>query len=1209
MLDTNIPKFSGQLALHKLPPVSYFDYERLDFVFDAAEVSKGCTFSNSVHPTGPAGRLQGAEVDMRWTLFQRDSTTGVLEHQIGRYYAPAEYRITWSYNSKTQVGDSRLTPAPSVAPAASELLPKDVNNVLQAIKAHFSEAANKDTSLTPTSRIQLRSLMSGKFNLSAVVWRLATLWTMAGWVESTGSPLRSFAQTADLAPIMDAHSIDKYLTVLNSAYNQNIQPVCLVLPPDAVHTKEMLGLLRFVCMGSWQHSYTGDLPGVAVHLPAVGTATIVNCGGWPSNDCVPNIIDSHQVWDLAVMFCGQHGIVDQFVSAVNSVGLLWLSPNGLLSPIMQVEAIGMHIAPLNSAASLLLPLSQNATQWMMADTLAVEPDYAENLVARCSDSILLGCCVRLAGMLHNMPVAVYMTRAAPELHGYHKAFGRQGAHHTKIMCQSAQLARHLGASGQLGFSLASLTALFPDTNHLLKWWDSHDTAYQWEEVAYLLDSVPDNSGLCGVFDPLITTQVAVVNKWYGVANSIAARCSTPHAMQRLVYQNDVDVGVAVSAAADGSRQVYNYQLHTNYRGLYSDWLFFGPFMRKAAAAELIFRVVSGQSALTLASGPLGFDTRVFYVGKSDTDPDRDPDFGTDNLDFDLGGASSGAVPPGGGNAGSRLGGFGSDAPPSGGKGGGGLDWDDGDGDDPTTRGGVRVTSALAGTVASVPAVPVSDPAKVVRTARSATAAANLLDADYDQAMEILRAEEEARLAEARALERGATVGKLAAPPSWRGGNRAPEITHRPGVQLDAVSESGASSVSEGALSKATDKTDATHTQSELARRHKAKQVDLRMNPTYANVVAGFAPIKNPAQKIKWEAWAQTLLDSANPILVDFATRLPILFDRADSHSLHTDILKVVAPLAQSRLVEGLNTVPPASRASTARVVSNVLASIAEVAPPQAGGLLVNMSARWLAAHHAMAADPALQPNEVLAIIGRERWSQVKNPTSLIEAALEDGVSPASSFPIKYAVKGKDKRRVEWATRGDYADDVAHTRERAEQLRARIDERREKLGHNTLSPETVFTAAYGVETVHDAAIAKQQAVQSEGAAQSASAVADHTAALVAQSVAQSVSVSVVAPTVPKDMEDSVRSATAAAQTTGGAPNALDFESPSSVTSPLPGVGSANTGEGATFGVENTATGLSAANTVLPVPPPVGGRTMLTTLTSSLPSMGFGRPSKD
>lgn len=129
-------------------------------------------------------------------------------------------------------------------------------------------------------------------------------------------------------------------------------------------------------------------------------------------------------------------------------------------------------------------------------------------------------------------------------------------------------------------------------------------------------------------------------------------------------------------------------------------------------------------------------------------------------------------------------------------------------------------------------------------------------------------------------------------------------------------------------------------------------------------------------------------------------------------------------------------------------------------------------------------------------------------------------------------------------------------------------------------------------------------------------ADHAAAVAAQKLL-AVSVDSVSRTedpVTKEEQqlDSfgrVQPQVAAALASVGAPEnqpVSDFESASSDMLAAPGVGTANTGEGASFGVENTISGLHVAssgqNSSNPASP-----SLLGTLTSSLPSMNFRRPS--
>lgn len=1183
-IDSRIPKFSGQLALKQLPRVDYLDLSDLDYQYNEQDATNACTLQYPSRFTGAPGRIQNEEVDMRWTMFQRDDVNGVREHHIGRHYSVSQPKLVWTMKHNTGYMNSRLVPAPAVAQAASELLPKDANSMIQAIKTHFMDSPNRDTSITPQLRAQLRTLMASEFNITPMLWRLATLWYLANWVETTGVELRSFINNADLCPINQMVSLDQFTMAVNRAFDKRESAICVSLPPDAIHMVEMLAVLRFAASTKWATSFTGEVPSVVSELPPLPNAVVYNCGTLNPGETVPGILNSHVVWEAANMYAAQHSCTSGLLSCIKSVGMLWCSPRGDRSSMFLSPKLSLFMPAMVSGPTVLLNMSTNATRFLTDGVELAEPDFATTLLGCVQDSAMFGCCIRMCGMLSGMPVAMYMQRAQNELNAMCRGLARVGDHHSRIMMQAVRLFRELGGGGTLGYILASAAPAFTTTREVVEWWGQHSDAYQWDEVACVMESLPDNSSLCGIFDPLLTTSMAIVNKWYGVTNSIAARCSTPHAMQRLVYKQDVDIGVAVTASVDGSRQIYNYDLHTSYRNQYSDWLFFGPFMRKAAAAELVFRVRSGETALELMHGPVGANSRKYYIGKPDQDDDLDVGLLNDMLDFNLGGGGSGGLPP----------------PPSERPDAPDFNPDFGERQDPVLGGDVRMVSALAGKVPTQPIPPKPSSTGIVGAATKATNKSPSVrdDEEYEEYTPITHAP----MAQQKRL-----------PEPWGPTSTMAKARPDPPPQVELLGRaSDASSVGSSVKSAQ------TMTRTEAAIRHKATHVDLGVAMSLQDAKNAFSEVQAEKRRLILGSWYATLMSSGSPTLKEFAIRLPPAYSAKglSPEGRANAVITALGPLTQTKLSEVLAKVPSASRSSVAAVVCNVAKNLAEIGNESSVQMAVNTAARYANAAYVMSVEPAITPNEVIAYIGMERWKKADTNVARIEEALEDGIAVKDVFPVKYQVKGKDKTREAWDTPAAYGDGAREAIRRRQTLENEVATRHLFWTSKNPQPALAFAADYGIAGVHDLGLLA--AVVSTGAADSPStemlAAAKATAALAADVAAmtkQQAAAFAQTASVDKQLLPGTTTTLTPAVSVKDAADALpaasvhpDFESPSSDTSTLLGVGTANTGEGAVFGVDMQQLPGGSSSSSAPVPVPT--RSVIGRIVSSIPSMDFGRP---
>lgn len=1206
--DSKIPKFSGQLALHKLPTTNYIDFSDENYTFEQADVDKPCTLSAEKKFTGPLGRLQHGELDMRWVMYQHDDVNGTVEHKVGRVYELATNGIKWTAVNTVGYGNAKLTPSPAIAPAGNELISKDINSVITAIRAHFMDAPTKETAVTPAVRNNLRHIMGRSFNVLPLLYRLAILWHTACWVESTGATLRSTMENANLAKYNSCVDLTGYINALKTSAEIEHNPVMINMDEDMVQMTESLAILRFACSDKWSTNIVGDLPAMYKDLPPMPNVTIYNSGIGPAGECVPTILQSHAVWDVAAMYAGQHGVVSQWLSAVKTVGLLWCSPVGGRSAIMLSSRIELNIPAMRSSATVLLPMSADVTHWMSDNVEVPEPDFAKHLLDCNTESIMLGCSVRMVGMLSGMPIAMYMVRANAELQAMTRGLCRIGAMHSKVMMQAAHLFRRLGGMGNLGFVLASLSPNYKNQDQVVTWWNEHEFAYQWDEVACVLDKLPDNSCMSGVFDPLLTTQVAVVNKWYGVQNSIAQRCSTPHAMQRLVYKPQVDVGVAVTAAVDGSRSIYNYELKLGYREQYSDWMFFGPFMRKAAAAELVFRVRSGETALELATGPVGYPSRKYYVGLPNQEDDLPLDLLNDHLDFDLGPVDKPNlfIDPHVQGA---------------------LQHEDGEHQDATMAGDVRLISALAGVTSSQPLPPAPasklesgkaggstlafeeqglleeetssqppTPSKPQTAAQKLIAEGGRLPEPWTKEAALLRADRE------RKLDRPPQVEPLGRPRESDNASRTSSQSERSSAAKSQASKNTTASV----------KTAGTVTVTERAKAAKAKHVVLPGPITTEAAKSVFSGVSNAGKRLQLASWYSSLLDSGSPILTQVANRMPELFNNpatSENGIKAADALMVIAPLVTSRVSEAMAAVPPLARAGVAGVVANVAKQLAEFSEPSAMQQASMIAIRYASAQRVLAVEPSVTPNEVMSFVGRERWSQVPSPASVVEDSLQLGIPLRDAFPVKYQPKGKDRTRQEWGFTATRATAEKEGEVRRTEVMRSIEERRHQWAHRHDAKGDLgraFAMSYGTGEMHDADLASHigaadvsEEQVSSYEVKKASIAAAMASELAGQTTtgAPKMASFVATPTEVATMRE-------AADAAAAPPPTPDFASPSSDTSPAAELGSANTGEGMELNIANPLQSVQSESTVSTV----GGlRTKVQSVMSGLPSMGFSRPS--
>jgi hypothetical protein len=158
---------------------------------------------------------------------------------------------------------------------------------------------------------------------------------------------------------------------------------------------------------------------------------------------------------------------------------------------------------------------------------------------------------------------------------------------------------------------------------MLGWWNSSDTAFQWEEIANVVSSLPRCCALSGVVKPMRTASVPLVGSWYRPESLIASR-SVEEALQGLFYVPTLSIGWQISDLHAGTTTTTVVTRKVNYRNSFSDWQFAPEYRKDFVRIHLVFRINALDASLTAHHGPLGSTAWKWYVSRPVEDSDVDP---------------------------------------------------------------------------------------------------------------------------------------------------------------------------------------------------------------------------------------------------------------------------------------------------------------------------------------------------------------------------------------------------------------------------------------------------------------------------------------------------------------------------------------------------------------------------------------------------------
>jgi len=613
-LDVAIPRFSTQTVLDEFPVPSVDDYAGPAIISNdniASELSLQLPFNVS----SARSRVRDGYIDMRYDLIRHDPLRGEETRTVGRRYCPAQGLLAFRTSPAHVLYKTVLTPVS--AALASDVVDKNVATASTLIKILFPDTTPQDN-IGMNARAVIRSLADQQFAPHRFVWRLASLYVAACWAEVNDSAISS--NQRDIAPLISINSVHAYDGIL-AGWDPATQPVAVRYEGMADMVAPLIAVLRLAASRDPMLQTTNRLalPTVATNWPALGAAAVYYTGPRLNTDAILGNIDSATVWEAAMLWCGQHGTAQLFTSYIATVLTLWSGPVAGQSPILQSTRFSLSLPVSFLQPTILTPISQSYVTWRTEGVSADKPPKHHMFLVGAARTLAIGLAVRTYGYKAGMPYVSIMQRANTERDMILKEFSKRGDSCPAMFHAQATL-RNIGCTGTLGGILLSMSPEFADAAALNSWWHSQQTAFQWEELAHLTNSVPRCCALLGVVRPLHTVKVPIVGVWYGAEMLLNTR-SIEEAMQGLCYVPDLELAWQLTDARTGTVTTHLIRRTVNYRGSFSDWQFAPRYAKDFAKIEMTFRITTSAGALSANTGPMGSVPWKWYVTRPVEDED------------------------------------------------------------------------------------------------------------------------------------------------------------------------------------------------------------------------------------------------------------------------------------------------------------------------------------------------------------------------------------------------------------------------------------------------------------------------------------------------------------------------------------------------------------------------------------------------------------
>lgn len=607
-VDLSIPRYSHDTTLEPFPELRYVNY-----VAHAAPAPDNMRQQLSLQLpfklSSDKSMIRNGSIDLRYDLVKHDPLSGQVHYVVGRPHYPSRARV--GFCDTVSYSDSRIIIAPVAAALASEVVDKNVASAITAIKALFPMVnANEFVSLA--GRATIRQLAGSTFCVDRFVWRLATIYVSALWVAANNETLTS-GQTA-YAPFTWVNTITTYSGILEGWQHGN-NPVCVQYSGYADLIAPLLAVIKLACCNDPQYRTTNNfsLPSIAHNWPAISNVHTYYSGPQLLGTPILGDILPSTVWEAAELWCGQHGVMQLFTDMVQTVAVLWCSTSSSLSPIYQADRLGIAMPVADHGSTILLPIGQSYVTWRDEFKSCPSPVAHELFVGGCVTGVLIGLGVRTWAYKTGIPYANLVHHSTCDVNLAYEEFKLRGGYVGAMVQAQAQL-RNVGCTGTLGRILLQLQPAFTGIADCVAWWGRSNVAYQWEEVANLVSSIPMCCALAGVVKPLRSRNPIPVGPWCYV-RSIAPGYTVEQALHGVSYVEGMRLGLYVKDAISCSSRVLPVYSVMNYRQVPTDWQFIERFSRDYCSVEMVFKSTMPSSSVKLHEGPVGSIGWKWYVSR------------------------------------------------------------------------------------------------------------------------------------------------------------------------------------------------------------------------------------------------------------------------------------------------------------------------------------------------------------------------------------------------------------------------------------------------------------------------------------------------------------------------------------------------------------------------------------------------------------------
>lgn len=588
---------------HALVPHTVFtkrivDLSTVDIQFTGATVDVNVeAVGNNIKATREdvQGRVDLAShtINMTYEIVRR-TPNGIHTTTYGRRWQRASYTLSWRMIKGW--GNKRIALVPAVASVCVTIPDRNLVAATSAFAALYH--TNVTTSeFGATARNILTRYANDSYNCAAFCWRLAMMYIRAA-MSDTGCYPRDHTGTAEYCVVPN---LAAFVGILPTVHARDVVPYIVRI--GMVAEMDYIGVLLAASAKAFGRS-SKHLPTVLKCPPPLRNPLVVIFGAAGSVYELTDISAS-TVWGVAQMWCTQYNCRDEFMEALTTISQHVFTPRAHRAGMYMSRAV-MHVLPASNMSALILgPAMASYTAWENGDYTMAAPSIKELLFEGVLTTAHMNAAVMRVladyGAWH-LTMPILSARAGRT---YMPSLWGNGTASVPILIAAAKVVNAFDQHFVLG--RLSSRIIQPDLcSHaspkaLTVYYKDQSPFVQWEELFPWTGKVVKGSVLHNELQPMQTTAIPLLNRWYWT-NMLPSGRTVGDWACRLMSINDVDVAYMATDVSLGTNVIHHIPPQAlSYRGQSSEYTVFNDVAMQDTKYRVVFRVRSAASAVVLST--------------------------------------------------------------------------------------------------------------------------------------------------------------------------------------------------------------------------------------------------------------------------------------------------------------------------------------------------------------------------------------------------------------------------------------------------------------------------------------------------------------------------------------------------------------------------------------------------------------------------------